>query len=478
VCWCAFLTPVARAQVDTLESGEIPLGFPVVAQVQVSDIAPIFGRKHVVYTRDGQLRHAWKDVGSWQIEDVGDQAYDYDLAVDGDGLATIAYTTDDGRLMCASRNTTGWQLTTIASYPGATILPSVALGPEPGIAFLTTVSRVSALHYARRTAGSWSVADLDPSCGPWAPSLAFDNAGRAIIAYVRSAVTRSGFEVALAENPMPNGSFALTEVDTTGSGPLALAWDGTNRRPRVAYHAAEFLVGHGFIQDYIYCATRILGTWTRAMVTQGDPAMTEALALALDPHGTPAVVWMEFAILGPTAQATFSTPCSFFGHPVVVMAVQQAGAPEQNFRQAFRPIPTLPLPGQSFSTRSVTSGEVGAYAVAMNECPESVLYTEVVTTSSAVPPNVAGADVSFSIGPNPISGAEAIQLRWSQPAEAGVAFDLFDIAGRTLARRDAERWSAGAHAASWRPGALAPGVYWLSLRRDGRRAAAHVLVVR
>ena len=78
-----------------------------------------------------------------------------------------------------------------------------------------------------------------------------------------------------------------------------------------------------------------------------------------------------------------------------------------------------------------------------------------------------------AVAPNPSSGAIRIEYALAEPAAAG--FDVFDMAGRMVARIPEERHEAGAWSARWegrtgegRP--APPGIYFVQMRVNGRRA--------
>lgn len=76
--------------------------------------------------------------------------------------------------------------------------------------------------------------------------------------------------------------------------------------------------------------------------------------------------------------------------------------------------------------------------------------------------------------PNPFAGEATIGYTLAHDAD--VALDVFDVAGRHIGRLGGGPTRAGRHAAHWRAGSAAPGVYLLRLTIDGRVAASEKLV--
>ena len=77
------------------------------------------------------------------------------------------------------------------------------------------------------------------------------------------------------------------------------------------------------------------------------------------------------------------------------------------------------------------------------------------------------AGLSFALaGPNPCG--ERVGLRFVLPGPAHVDLDVFDAAGRRLARILEGDFAAGSHAATWTSSTAAAGVYFARLRSGGR----------
>ena len=78
------------------------------------------------------------------------------------------------------------------------------------------------------------------------------------------------------------------------------------------------------------------------------------------------------------------------------------------------------------------------------------------------------------VRPNPARGQFMVDFSLVEPG--AVRLDVFDIAGRLVARQDSGQLDPGSHAFVMRE--LPPGVYTVQLRQAGRSAVAHVIALR
>jgi hypothetical protein len=203
--------------------------------------------------------------------------------------------------MCASRNSSGWDFDTVATFPGAQLLISLELHPEPAMAIVVSTGGGTSLWYARRSVGQWTVDDLGSPAVAWPPSLAFDGGDRPHIAFVHPAATLNGTEVAMLNGASAAGPFALAVVDTSGHGPCALAWDRVRDRPRLAYGARLRDPTWGTLEEqYRYAYAGVDGAWHYTLVSEVIGPATNPLSLALDPWGSPGVGWTRVSAIGPT----------------------------------------------------------------------------------------------------------------------------------------------------------------------------------
>jgi hypothetical protein len=139
-----------------------------------------------------------------------------------------------------------------------------------------------------------------------------------------------------------------------------------------------------------------------------------------------------------------------------------------------------PRSGRLFETTAPTwefiAPDTGWYAVVLvNDNGLTGTYQVTVATGpvvgvSGMPPIQTRLE---AVAPNPSTGPVLIQYALAEPAAAG--FDVFDMAGRMVARIPEERREPGAWSARWeglthegRP--APPGIYFVQMRVNGRRA--------
>jgi hypothetical protein len=81
-------------------------------------------------------------------------------------------------------------------------------------------------------------------------------------------------------------------------------------------------------------------------------------------------------------------------------------------------------------------------------------------------------------GPNPTVGPGGPTLRFELDRPATVTFRVYDVAGRLVAERRAQRFdAAGSHVTTWNPGPLTPGTYYLRLETNSGESATTSWVV-
>ena len=89
----------------------------------------------------------------------------------------------------------------------------------------------------------------------------------------------------------------------------------------------------------------------------------------------------------------------------------------------------------------------------------------------------AAVELAFrGAAPNPFS--RATTLRFALPRSGHVALELYDLAGERVAVLVDGESAAGEHSVEVRADRLAPGMYYASLRYEGRTATRSVVVVR
>jgi len=468
----------ALAQVDTLDYTSTLTGSPVIASVPIRDLLPIYGAVHVAWTRGSVLVHAWKLPDPWQSETVVDNARSYALAVHGDGLPVIAFSDDGGRLICAERSPSGWSLDTIATYPGSSLRPAIALDPEPVIAYFETpASGPATLRYARRSGANWSIVDLDAGGFSWPPSLAIGPGGKRAVACPRAAGTLSGQELVWYEASTPGGPFTPAVVDTESMGAASLVWNASPDRAMVLY-GAQRASDLGF--EYRFAWRDNAGDWPRQVLGSTVEWVYQALSLGLDPAGVPGALWQENQYIVDAAAHGVNS-CGTVETGTLQVSSQPAAAPSGPFHSTS--LPRVFGDDSRTSTRAVASHSFGTFDVVWREpwsncAPYGVFYLEVAAGVTAVPSAGGPFAVALGLGPNPRAGGEPIQLSWTLERGGRIEFVLYDVSGRIVARDPAGWYAAGAHARAWQPGGLPAGFYWVALQSGHGRLATRALVTR
>lgn len=468
----------AQAQVVTLDSSSTSLGGATVASVPIGDLVPIYGAVHVAWSHGTQLRHAWKLPDPWQTETVADSARGIALAVHGDGLAVVSFSDYHGRLICGERSPSGWALDTVATYPGSSLMTSVALDPEPVIAYVEApASGPATLRYARRSGGSWTIVDLDHGSFLRAPSVAIGPAGKCgVVAGVTSGTWAN---LVWYEAAAPGGPFTSAVLDTEQFLPASLVWDVERDRPMIAYGvvaAPDAQPGYRFTWRNDY------GSWERQELGPIPEWSRLAISLALDIAGAPGAFWQDWQYLldQPAGESPEVNSCGSIGTGFLRLSNQRAAAPSSSFTS------TSWYPSFNFewtsSNRAVASHWRGVYDMVWREpivcTPHVIFYREGATGVTAVPFTGVPDAARITLSPNPLVAGGALRLRWSLPRAGDVRIDAHDLAGRRVASLAAGRAAAGQTERTWEPPRLRAGIYWVSLVVDGERLARSVLVRR
>jgi hypothetical protein len=101
-----------------------------------------------------------------------------------------------------------------------------------------------------------------------------------------------------------------------------------------------------------------------------------------------------------------------------------------------------------------------------------------ITGTSGVDPTPASAVLSLAARSD-VAGNGVVDLQFELPADTSAEFAVFDILGRRLAFRGAERFSAGRHRVSWAVPSLPSGLHVVRLvTGSGARVTARMLTLR
>jgi hypothetical protein len=105
------------------------------------------------------------------------------------------------------------------------------------------------------------------------------------------------------------------------------------------------------------------------------------------------------------------------------------------------------------------------------------LPLRVLRQADAPGTTIAGSVDLLPVTPNPI--AQSATIRYRLPAASRVEFTVHDVAGRRISAWTEGSMPAGEGAATWYPGSLAPGAYWIRLTTpDGIVRSRQVIVSR
>lgn len=120
-------------------------------------------------------------------------------------------------------------------------------------------------------------------------------------------------------------------------------------------------------------------------------------------------------------------------------------------------------------------GIAWTWAGSMNQLTLTTLASNEPATTG-VGPGPSAAEVFMGAPrPNPSTGSAAFDLRLER--EADVALTIYDMAGRAVARRSAERYAAGQHRLTWTPGSIRTGLYFLRVETSAGDVATKRWVV-
>ena len=204
------------------------------------------GRPHISYIYAynprvddaGDLRHAWLDGTTWQVETVdgsGEAGWSTSLALSGLGRPRIAYH-NPKRELCnyAWFDGTDWHLETADDTHGSGMYASLELdgSGNPHISHFNYDLR--ALMYAKRSGTTWVTATVDSSettAGPGC-SLALDQSGRPRISYLGQVGYQGKLKYAWRKSSGWKTEAVISVGDTGYDSSLAL---DAQDRPHISY---------------------------------------------------------------------------------------------------------------------------------------------------------------------------------------------------------------------------------------------------
>ncbi len=436
---------------------------------------PSTGDLHLAWARGDTIWRAWREGGAWSRELVGGLFLGLlDWAAGPTGRLAIAceryavLPVLGGVVVVLRRDAGAWSADTVLVHPGWRFTAALAIdGDDRPVLALVAKEQSSAtahLLFARRTATEWVVTELDTSAvGMERPALALDAAGRPRIAYLDGLARPAGAPLRYLEGADPLGDFTETVLDTADSEP-SLALNPGSGEPRLAYSRWP---------QTLY-AWRDGDHWGRGPLPFGTEG---AHSLSIAPDGSAIVLGTVYTDIVPQFAAEPIPSCGPLFRTGSVRVFQ---SPTDSRADAF--VASWGI-RSGLDDRTGPRGAValglGHASIAWSNCDESpAAFVASQAGEVSVPPALPPGGVALAPpAPNPARAGERIALSFRLEAPGEVAFALHDVAGRRVAERAAERFDAGPHGVGWAPGTLAPGVYQLVLRVDGRRLTGRTLVV-
>ena len=124
-----------------------------------------------------------------------------------------------------------------------------------------------------------------------------------------------------------------------------------------------------------------------------------------------------------------------------------------------------------------TDGAGWTWRGAINQLTVSALAVDSPATTSVEPPTGGLASDLVTPWPNPARAGEALSIAFHLPLAETVEVALYDLAGRRMGFRPAERLPGGARVLTWNPRLSKPGLYFVALRFGAGESKKASLVV-
>jgi hypothetical protein len=181
------------------------------------------------------------------------------------------------------------------------------------------------------------------------------------------------------------------------------------------------------------------------------------------------------------ALVTLRLPSGRSGEPAGVRIEDAAGRAVQAQRVPRAASDVARAPVDETSTTTLTwRGDDGSEAtiVAFRDTPIELGGVAPTITAPVSPAGDAAGGLPtplafalLPVGPNPFGAST--QIRFTLPEAGQVTLDVFDLAGRRMARILDERREAGVHAVEFRPAGLARGRYYVQLAFSDATGTVH-----
>ena len=474
-------TSPANAQFDsdTLDSF-VSAGFPRIAA------NPVDGAAHVTYERMGSLRHRWLDAGVWLDEEIASGGSIGDVAVGPTGRVAAVQFAPGGLVVVHRRDALAWSPDTIPTtipvgsitFGGSLAIDSaddpvfVWLFREPGGS-----GSLIHLRMARRSAGAWSVAELDTSrLAIQLPSLALDQADRPrlSISLVRG-FNDEGPGTYYGEASGALGPWTWTLINESiylGGSFTALALDPVTDEPRMAYELPNFLL----------FAYRAAGVWRSVTALYTVTNSARPVSIALSPSGSPRLAYtLDLENGGNHLPAEPSEETAACGGGIFSPRVFHFERALVDGEEPFTFEPLGDSPNSRVSPRGLISTVGDESQVIWRDpwiwqagCTNHMIYSQRASTVGV--PIPTPPDVGLAIGPNPLRGGAPLTVAFRLARDEAVTLRLIDVAGRTIAR-STQRLAAGSRSLSWAPPGVASGAYRLVVDAGVTRLGSRSVVV-
>lgn len=386
------------------------------------------GDAHVAYylvtNSDGAgPAYSHRHLGVWTTEFIEKTSiYNAALALDPAGNPHVAYyPAGDARVRYASLVGGQWVIEIVDGWSqvaGDLALAIDAQG-QPHIAYPFD----NTLKHATRTGAGWTSEVVDPDVGTSSYpgiSLKFDPAGHPIVSYHGGTRLWFARQVSGAWSAVPvvnADPYVQTSLAVDGQGMACFAYGDANGQ-HLAHETAA-----GWTTEPVENGAGVGGSASLAFDGAGDPH----LGYYDGNHGS-----VRYAHRSGGTWIFQTVDDRFRSGQAMALALDPLGTPEI-----------------AYTFRGYTGG----------------------TFRYATTPTVTGVgDVAGGLSFAPPSPSPSLDghstLRFSLPAPANVSFALYDLAGRRVATRAAERFEAGPQVVRWDAGTRAAGVYFVRLVTD------------
>ena len=418
------------------------------------------GHPHIAYYDglNGNLKYAYHDGTSWTIQ-VADGSLDdvgafCSLALDALDRPHIAYYDDtNGRLLYATRVGTTWtrEIADTSSFDSGWF-PSIAIdrAGRPWIASYDHGSGNPRISERLGTGWVGETIDTTTNLSGLFASLALDSLDQPHVAYYDLTDRKLIYATKRLNAARTKLVWAQETADSSADDVGLFASIAVDRFSRV--HVAYMDLSSADLRWALRDPTT--GSWRHETVHGGPEEVGYDCSLVLDPVGFPNIAYHN---------GTAGT---------LVLARQDAS-------------------GWNLKTVDDSPGVVGLYSSVGTDAQGNIRISYWDGTAYdlkfawgpsevavGVPPPIGRVPRALALSPNPARAGERVRFLAGEPGVG--AFELLDVAGRLVARLEAEGGAAEWNMIASDGTRVAPGLYLArAVRADGRRGAgARLIVVR